>query len=373
MSKMLKAIVLVAALTALGTRAEVLEDVRDSVKGKWKKLTRESAEICGLREQMRDLPDSSWWFLTTDKKDQRKKIRKLLLEVRELLLSTNARKILASVDALDRDLAALDEDVRTLREELMLDPAARADIEAKLAKLAAKRTALEAKRRAAAEKVREELRALGLTVGGTAAENCLFTVNFGEIVDGVIVARNIAAVVENLRTLMDAGDVVAARRYFGMYLVMVDVQVVCFEDYLEKSREGEWRQGINRILAQAQAARDGARKNARNAAFTADQRQIFARNAEVNEKTVRAAQAYAGVLDAHEAVIARKLKEAQKVREVVASSYETVNLAGDFIQLAKTNQASFDALLQLDLPPLNVFDDAAVQREFQSINQKLKE
>ena len=98
---MLKAIVLVAALTALGTRAEVLEDVRDSVKGKWKKLTRESAEICGLREQMRDLPDSSWWFLTTDKKDQRKKIRKLLLEVRELLLSTNARKILASVDALD--------------------------------------------------------------------------------------------------------------------------------------------------------------------------------------------------------------------------------------------------------------------------------
>ena len=373
MSKMLKAIVLAAVLAAPGARAEVLEDIRDSVKGNWKKLSRESAEICGLREQMRDLPDSSWWFFTTDKKDQQKKILRLLREMRELLLSTDARKILASVDAIDRDLAALDDEVRELKEEMALEPDMRTRGEAKLAKLAAKRAALEAKRRAAAEKVREELRALGLTVGGAAAENCLFTVNFGDIVDGVIVARNIAAVVDNLRTLMDAGDVVAARRYFGMYLVMVDVQIVCFEDYLGKSREGEWRQGLNRILAEAQAAHDGARANARNADFTPEQRQVFARNAQVNEKTVRAAQAYVGVLDAHEAVIARKLADAQKVRAVVASSYETVNLAGDFIRLAKANQASFDALLQLDLPPLNVFDDAVVQQEFLSITKKLKE
>ena len=68
-----------------------------------------------------------------------------------------------------------------------------------------------------------------------------------------------------------------------------------------------------------------------------------------------------------------KLLHILTISDSSRSSYETVNLAGDFIQLAKTNQASFDALLQLDLPPLNVFDDAAVQREFQSINQKLKE
>ena len=355
------------------TPDDIIGDIKKSVQSNWRKVSQQSERIGELREEMKSLPDRSFWFFTTDKRDQTAKIREQLREVRKLLLSTTAQRILDEVDGIDADLAKIDREIAEATEERTLNPDAAKDSTSRIDKLQAKKKALADKRRVKSRKVCDELRALGLNMSGEAAENCLFTVNFGELIDGVIVAKNIAAVVENLRQLMTTGDVAAVRRYYGMYLVMVDVQIICFEDYLEKSRHGAWRTGVNQILADAQKARENALANARDDTYSAEYHQIFQRNAEINASTCRAAQAYLSVLDAHEAVISDKLAAAEKMRKVVANSYETINLAGDFIRLAKMNQEAFDALLKLDLPPIQSFNDAQVQQEFLEITRKLKE
>ena len=98
----------------------------------------------------------------------------------------------------------------------------------------------------------------------------------------------------------------------------------------------------------------------------------LAQSVRQNEATLKAIDAYLKVLDAHEAVITEKLVAARKVREVIEISYETLNLAGDFIQFAKTSQDLFNSLQQLDLPPIEMFNDAAIQQEFLEITKKLK-
>ena len=229
MKKMLMACCLACALglgAAEMTPATILSDIKSSVRGNWRKVADRSEEIGELREERKSLPDRSFWFFTKDKKGQDKKIRAELKRVRELLLSTNAQKILEQVDRIDVQIGELNKQISLANEDLTLNPDKKTDIEAKIKKLTDKRCALESKRRVEAQKVCAELRALGLNVSGEAAENCLFTVNFGELIDGVIVAKNVAAVVENLRTLMASGDVGAIRRYYGMYLVMVDVQII---------------------------------------------------------------------------------------------------------------------------------------------------
>ena len=351
----------------------IAEGVQSSVKDNWKSLVKESEKVSGFRDEMSGLPDSSILPWVTDKGDQQEKIRRELLKVRKLLLSTNAQKIMKEVDSIDRALAKNAESAREVTEARSLDFENTAKYDAKLADLAARRTKLEAERAARAKAVVAELRELGLNVNGEAAEKCLFPVNFDDLVDGAVVSRNIGAVVENLRTLMKDGSVDASRRYFGMYLTMVEVQVATYEDYLEKSRTGSWRTGIGRIRADATAARETALASSRNAEFTAEQQKIFVHNAEVNAATVRAAEAYLKVLDAHEKVIAEKLATAEKVRKVVANSYDTVTLAGDFLAIAKSNEEAFNSLLQLDLPPIEMFNDAAVQEEFLAITRKLKE
>ena len=356
-----------------GSNESVAEGVKSSVKSNWKSLVKESEKVSGLRDGMRDLPESSILPWVTDKKDQQAKIRRELLKVRELLLSTNAQKIMREVDAIDRALAKNAEATREATEARALDPDSVTEYDAKLIELEVKRKKLEAERAVKAKSVVAELRTLGLNVSGEAAEKCLFPVNFDDLVDGAVVSRNIGTVVENLRTLMKDGSVDASRRYFGMYLTMVEVQVIIFEDYLAKSRTGSWRTGIEKIRADATAARETALASARNADFTAEQQKIFAHNADVNVATIRAAEAYLKVLDAHEKVIEEKLATAEKVRKVVANSYDTVTLAGDFLAIAKSNEEAFDSLLHLDLPPVEMFNDAAVQEEFLAITRKLKE
>ena len=349
-----------------------MSEVKASVKSGWRKLASYSDDICEMRGELKDLPDSSIWFWVTDKNDQRAKIQKQLRKVREILLSTSSREIMEEIDDIDGDLAELAEKIRDVRERRQLDPDAREDCDKNLEKLNARKAALEQRRAERAGVVCEELRALGLKVGGEAAEKCLFTVNFGDLVDGVIVSRNVACVVDNLRELMVSGEVDYARRYFGMYLVMVDVQIDCFESYLEKSRNGEWRQGINRIRGDAAAAQERAMGHASDSGFTPEQRAAFAHNAKVNGATISAADAYLRTLDAHERIIEEKLVVARRARVLVESSLDTVSLAGDFLNLARSNQDAFDSLMQLELPPVEIFNDAAVQQEFDAITRRLR-
>ena len=356
---------------------KILDDVKASVKSGWKKLEKYSDKIAELREERKNLPETSSWkkfWCDTNKSDQDAKIRKQLGRVRELLLSTNAQKILEEVDELDEDIADVEEDIRQAQAERQLaDEGDKADYAKKLDTLFGKKSALQKRRREEAVKVCAELKALGLNVGGNAAAECLFTANLGDIIDGVIVSKNVAVVVENLRELMMVGDVTASRRYYGMYLVLVDVQIACFEDYLEKSRGGIWRGKLERMREDAIALRDRAQAALATESFLPGQDAHLAQSTRQNTATLKAIDAYLKVLDSHEVVIAEKLATARKVREVIAISYETLNLAGDFIRFAKSNQDLFKSLEQLTLPPIELFNDAAIQQEFIEITKKLKE
>ena len=371
------ALALVFAYSASADTCKILDDVKASVKSGWKKLEKYSDKIAELREERKSLPETSSWtklWCDTNKSDQDAKIRKQLGRVRELLLSTNAQKILEEVDVLDKDIADVEEDIRkTQAERQLADEGDKADYTKKIDTLFGKKSALQKRRREEAAKVCAELKALGLNVGGNAAAECLFTANLGDIIDGVIVSKNVAVVVENLRELMLVGDVTASRRYYGMYLVLVDVQIACFEDYLEKSRGGIWRGKLERMREDAIALRERAQAALATESFLPGQDAHLAQSTRQNTATLKAIDAYLKVLDSHEAVIAEKLATARKVREVIAISYETLNLAGDFIRFAKSNQDLFKSLEQLTLPPIELFNDAAIQQEFIEITKKLKE
>ncbi len=158
-----------------------------------------------------------------------------------------------------------------------------------------------------------------------------------------------------------------------MYLVLLDVQIACFEDYLEKSRSGEWRARLEKLSFEANELRERAKgvKAAKN--YLPGQDSHLTQSIRQNEATLKAIDAYIRILDSHEAVIAEKLATAQKGREVIAISYETLNIASDFIQFAKSNMEFFNSLEQLTLPPIELFNDAAIQQEFIEITKKLRE
>lgn len=344
--------------------------LKESALDNWSKITKQCRKTLELHEELPSLPKSSWLF--SDQNSQRKLIREKLLEIRKILLTTDSRKIMERIDEIDEDIAEIDEDIREKNEQRVLHPEKRQKIDETIAKLREKRLALAGQRETAARAVLEELEALGLKLSGDAAEQCLFTANVGDLIDNTIVAKNVGIIVENLRELMKTGDTTASKRYFGVYVVMVEVQKACFDEYLEKSRNGEWRKKLAQIKADATAARQNALAAAKDKSFSEHQRSVFRRNASVNDLTLDAVSAYEKILNQHEAIIQAKSDEAAKMLLVARNSYETISLADGFLSLFSSSQDAFDALLQLQLPPIEIFDDSSLQTQFAALTKKLK-
>ena len=93
----------VASAEETNVAQAVLVRLRESVMDNWGKLSKWCKKTIALHAEMADLPDSAWIF--ADKNSQREKIREKLMDIRELLLSTNAQKIMGRIDDIDERIA----------------------------------------------------------------------------------------------------------------------------------------------------------------------------------------------------------------------------------------------------------------------------
>ena len=361
----------VAAEAESANASQVVSRLKESVRSKWGKLSALCGRTTELRAEMEYLPESAWFG--TDKKSQRELIHEKIKKIRTLLLTINSQEIMKRVDELDERISDIDKDIHKENANGVFCPDRGEKTASALSKLREKRRNLVCQREDAVRAVLKEVEALGLRLSGGAAEQCLFMVDARDLIDAVVVAKSIGIVVENLRGLMATGDVAAAKRYFGMYVTLVEVQKSCFDMYLGKSRTGEWREKLVQIKTEASDVRRKALASSQDMSFSEQQRAAFKRNAEVNEATLNAIAAYEKILDQHVAVIHAKADDAAKMLLVAENSYKTVTLADDFRSLIKSTQDSFEALLQLQLPPIEIFNDTALQAEFATLTKRLAE
>lgn len=356
-----------AVVAASPSDANIVPGLKESVKENWEKINEWSGKVMILRSEMEGLPDKTWFG--SDKESHRALIHDKVLSIRKILLSTDSQELMKKVDRLDKRIADIDHEIH---KESARDVFSSTQGEnGTLKKLREKRSRLVRDRDDSVRVVLMELESIGLKLSN-GSEKCLIMVDVHDLIDAAVVAKSIGIVVDNLRALMATGDVASAERYFGVYLVMVEVQKACFDIYLEKSRTGEWRQKLSQIEIDAGALRKKAIASSKNRSFSEHQRAAFARNAEVNTTTLQAVAAYTKILDQHESVIQAKADEAAKMLMVAENSYKTVAVSAEFLSLVKATQDSFEALLQLELPPIELASDDAFQAEFSALTQRLR-
>ena len=270
----------------------------------------------------------------------------------------------------DKRIASSRRDLSDLRQQRGFNPDKAEKLDAKIAEAEAELAELEAARAGAIATARRDLKEIGLDL----PENSPFlTVDLGSLIDNAIVAKSIGFVVENLRANMDAakGDAEAAKRYYGAYIVMLDVQSECFRQYLDKAATGIWRDGVMDVAKNAEAAKKGNEAKAAAEGRSAEEKKAFLHAAATNEKTLKVAQAYLAILKRHEDVVRDKLSATEKRHEIALSFWESVDIASAFTARISSDLADFDALLELKMPEIAFFDDVAMVQEFDAITQKL--
>ena len=285
-------------------------------------------------------------------------------------MTVDSRAVLERATKLDGKIASAKKALSELREKRGLNPEGAEKLDMKIAEAEKDLAALESARADAISTARRELKEIGLDLP---EKSPFLTVDLGALIDNAIVARNIGFVVENLKGLVDAdkGNMEAAKRYYGAYIVMLDVQAECFRQYLDKAATGIWRDGIAGIAKKAEAAKKGNEAKAAAEGRSEEEKKGFLHAAGTNDKTLKAAQAYLDILKRHEDIVREKLAAAEKRHEVALSFRESVDIASTFGSKAVSDMSDFTALLELKLPEMALFDDVAMKAEFDAITKKL--
>lgn len=335
----------------------------------WDRIAKMASSGSDLRDEAKDLPFFS--LFSKSKRKQNKVIARHLAEGRSLLLSTDAREILADYDKIEAKITDLSGRIEKLRAESVVRPERAKKIQKEISKLTSQLEKLNKERAKARNAAAEDIRALGLNVNDASMEVFLSNVGSASLIDNTVVAGNIRAAVDKLQLLMNGGDNESSRRYFGMYLVLVDVQLECFRQFLEENDE-KWLPRVDKIIKEAKDAKRTAEKNAADKTFTEQQREIFRANAASNEAVLGAANAYRKMLESQAATVVSKKEAAEKIRATAQNSYDTVRVAGDLASVVRSGRNAFDAVSAMDLPALAVPADSTLIAEFEKIAKSIK-
>ena len=215
-----------------------------------------------------------------------------------------------------------------------------------------------------------ELRSLGLAVDGGTVELLLSTVVGDDLVGIARAFDNVRALTDQLQRLVgESGeDLDSARRYYGMYSVLLRVLDRLHLGLIE-TVDRRYLRGLEAIVERTLTLLRETRVLARRVDH---HQETLAANVQAQELTLRAASEYRVYLLEHRRhLVAARGRLAQDIA-VAANTHETVAVSGELVGLMTSAQGLLDTLRQLQVPPLRAFESTAMRRELERLTLRLR-
>ena len=216
----------------------------------------------------------------------------------------------------------------------------------------------------------KELSAIGVEVDEAGVDALLSSVSGDDLVTMAVVFDNIKQLTAQFQELTDeSGEALdTAKRYYGMYVVMIHVMDRIQDTFVREIRE----QHIPKLKAfAAQADRNIAEARDLLDAKKGDPETLQA-NIASNQLTHETADLYVEYLEQNAELIAAENKSAQANLATAMNTYNTVKLSSDVAALMNTGRRNFDTLMRIRIPALREFNNEAIRKEFQRMTLELR-
>ncbi len=350
----------------------------EGVASNWKPLTEKLSDATTLRDKYARLPETA--FLGADQKKTGNKITKLLRDAQEILLSADAMKLVDRAETIKKRLPELNGEIEELRNKRISAPKSSRnpfkktvdDVDAKIAKAEKEIARLEAELVEIHKTVAEELRSWGMKLTDEQAEVLFSTVVGDSILKNSVIFENVKGVTQQLAQLMsqNKNDTGTARKYYGMYITLIDVLLYTQHQFIEKI--DEWLPQVKKISDGATESLNEAKAALNRKDFTKEQKAIFRNNAASNELTIKAASQYAKLLNKQKQSVLKCIVNLERDREVADNTYSTVQHISDMDAVVHSGLELFDVLTSMQMPELVPFDNSSVRKEFEQITHRLE-
>jgi hypothetical protein len=214
-----------------------------------------------------------------------------------------------------------------------------------------------------------ELRAMGLDIDAEGLDFLLSTVVGDDVMDMTLAFEQVRALTEQLEvlTVESREDLPTARRYYGMYVVLLKAL-----DHMHAALlEGIATDYLPRIDAIGRRARELQQET--QTLIAQRPSRVLESNLAAQRLTIEAAGRYAEYLKGQQhQVEASRQRLAQDIA-VAQNTYETVKMSGDLVAMMQDSRQLLDSLFRLQVPPLRAFENLEMKQEFQRLTSALRQ
>ena len=218
----------------------------------------------------------------------------------------------------------------------------------------------------------EQLSKIGLQLTSEQLDLLLSSVIGDEIIQGSIVYDNVKQVNQKLMDLIkETGeDITIAKRYYGLHMVLLNILNHMQHTFIGRIDEA-YMPKMKQIVTDTQLLRTETDRLLKNENDDPNRRQHLLANSEAQSLTLQTAELYRKHLQSQRAKMVKARNKTREDLEVAKNTYKTVTLSGKLVILLRSNQSSFDTLLNIQTPDLLVFENLQMKQEFAALTKKL--
>jgi hypothetical protein len=340
----------------------------------WEDVVPKLNETLVLEERHEALPDSAWFG--SDKVSNQAEIDALLDDAVEILSTSPVQRFRDRIRQIQGEIVRARADIADYRQRRVSAPA-----DAALKRTVADYDRLIEAREADIERLTKEqakvkrefaraVRDLGVELSDEQVEFLLSTIVGDNMVDLGVLFDNVKSVTDQLEKLVaqSGEDLASARRYYGMYVVLlralrrmhVQIEETIGEQYVPR---------IDSIIARAQSLMAETRRLERQ---SPGKRELLAANREAQQLTIEAAAVYRQYLGEQAAQVGKARAELDKDIAAAWNTYETVRVSGELVGLVRSSQRLLEALMNRQVPALRPFENLEMRREFDKLTEQLR-
>ncbi len=220
--------------------------------------------------------------------------------------------------------------------------------------------------------LKKRFAASGLFLNNQQVDVLLSRVDADDIIKMTLVYNVLEDITAQLMSLTKESNenINQARKYYGMHVVLLKLVMNMQERYIKKLDQ-EYLPKIELISMETRRISEESRRLL-SSETQANRKDLLHKNLKAQQLTLKVAKLYAQQLNQQKAKVIKAKNLIANDYKVAKNTYDTVKISADLIQLMKTNQASFSALMNIQIPDIVPFENLAMQRKFEELSLMIK-
>jgi len=340
----------------------------------WEEVVPKLDETLTLEERQTELPESAWFG--PDQASNQSKINELLDETVAILSTSPVQQFRDRIRVIQGQIESARGQIAEYRQRRVSAPAesviqrTASDYDHLISEREADIRHLEAELTAVKGEFAAAVRSLGIELSDDQVEFLLSTVVGDNMVDLGVLFDNVKSMTAQLEALVNESgeDLASARRYYGMYVVLlralyrmhVQIEEAIAEQYLPQ---------IDDIVARTQSLMAETRRLQRDSPAKFE---LLSANLQAQQLTLDAAAVYRQYLTDQAEQVKKARLDLDKDIAAAWNTFETVRVSGELVGLVRSSQRLLEGLMSRQVPALRPFGNLELRREFEKLTEQLR-